>query len=125
MIPRISLLVILGLTSGAGKGPSVRRESANRCAALPERVTATRRDGQRLMILLYFVIVGIAGGLGVVLGGFIFAGEGPELFFLIDLPATALGYATFGVVTVAIGLGIPLALVVYVSRGLDSVDKDT
>jgi hypothetical protein len=88
-------------------------------------VTATRRDGQRLMILLYFVIVGIAGVLGLVLGGFVFAGEGPELFFLIDLPATALGYATFGVVTVAVGLGIPLALVVYVSRGLNGVDKDT
>jgi len=73
------------------------------------------------MILLYVVIVGIAGVLGLVLGEYIFASEGPELFFVIDLPATALGFATFGVVTVAVGLGIPLVLVVYVSRRLDDV----
>lgn len=82
------------------------------------------------MLLIYVIIVGIAGVLGLVLGEFIFAGfDGPELFFLIDLPPTALGFATFGVVTVAVGLGIPLALVVYVSRGMDrqasEVDKDT
>lgn len=74
------------------------------------------------MMLLYVIIVGIAGVLGLILGEFIFAGPGPELFFLIDLPATALGFATFGVVTVAIVLGVPLALVVYVSRRL--VDAD-
>lgn len=77
------------------------------------------------MLLLYVIIVGIAGVLGLVLGEFIFAGPGPELFFLIDLPANALGFATFGVVTVAVGLGIPLALVVYVSRNMDEMDKDT
>ena len=77
------------------------------------------------MLLIYVVIVGIAGILGLVLGEYIFAGEGPELFFLIDLPPNALGFATFGVVTVAVGLGIPLALVVYVSRGITEVDKDT
>jgi len=85
------------------------------------------------MLLLYVIIVGIAGVLGLILGEYIFAGEGPELFFLIDLPATALGFATFGVVTVAVALGMPLALVVYVSRRLDDgagaggseVDKDT
>lgn len=71
------------------------------------------------MVLLYVIIVGIAGLLGLVLGEYVFAGEGPELFFLIDLPATALGFATFGVVTVAVGLGIPFALVVYVSRRID------
>ena len=84
-------------------------------------MTATQWDGRRLMILLYVVIVGIAGVLGLVLGEYIFASEGPELFFVIDLPATALGFATFGVVTVAVGLGIPLVLVVYVSRRLDDV----
>jgi hypothetical protein len=71
------------------------------------------------MLLLYIIIVGIAGFLGLVLGEYVFAGEGPELFFLIDLPATALGFATFGVVTVAVALGVPLALVVYVSREID------
>jgi len=77
------------------------------------------------MILLYVVIVGIAGFLGLVLGEYIFSSGGPELFFLIDLPPTALGFATFGIVTVAVGLGIPLALVAYVSGQIDEVDKDT
>lgn len=86
-------------------------------------MTTTRRDGRRFVLLLYVLIVGIAGVLGIILGEYIFAGPGPELFFVFDLPATALGFATFGVVTVAVGLGIPLALVVYLSRGID--DKDT
>jgi hypothetical protein len=71
------------------------------------------------MVLLYATIVGVAGLLGLLLGEYVFAGEEPTLFFLIDLPATALGFATFGVVTVAVGLGIPFALVVYVSRRID------
>jgi len=78
-----------------------------------------------MMLVLYAVIVAIAGVLGLVLGGVVFDGGGPELFFLIDLPPTALGFATFGVVTVAVGLGLPLALVVYVSRRIDGADKDT
>ena len=88
-------------------------------------MTATRRDGRRTILLIYVIIVGIAGVLGLVLGEYVFASPGPELFFLIDLPATALGFATFGVVTVAVALGLPLALVVYVSRRIDTVDKDT
>lgn len=112
-------------TGGAVKGPSVRKESANQPSPLPSTVTATRRDGRRTILFIYVVIVGIAGGLGLVLGEYIFAGEEPKLLFLIDLPATALGFATFGVVTVAVVLGIPLALVVYVSRRLTEVDKDT
>ncbi|WP_435066492.1 DUF7520 family protein [Haloplanus sp. C73] len=86
-------------------------------------MTTTRRDGRRFVLLLYVLIVGLAGALGLVLGGLVFSGTGPELFFIIDLPGTALGYAIFGVVTVAIGLGVPLALVIYLSREID--DKDT
>ena len=86
-------------------------------------MTTTRRDGRRFVLSLYLAIVGIAGVLGLVLGEYIFAGAGPELFFVIDLPATALGFATFGIVTVGVGLGLPLALVVYLSRRVD--DKDT
>jgi len=115
----MSLLLMGAWTGGAGKGPSVRRESANRRAPLPQSVTATRHDGRRMVLLLYAAIVGIAGVLGTILGEFVFAGTGPELFFLIELPPTALGFAAFGAVTVAVGLGVPLALVVYLSRGVD------
>jgi zinc transporter ZupT len=82
--------------------------------------TQTRLDGRRFVLLMYVVIVGIAGILGVVLGAFIEMGSAPELFFLLPLPSTALGFATYGMVTVAVGLGIPLVLVIYLSERLDT-----
>jgi len=86
-------------------------------------VSTTRRNGRRFVLALYTVIVGIAGVLGLILGEYVFAGSSPELFFVIDLPATAVGFATFGIVTVGVGLGLPLVLVGFVSRRVD--DKDT
>ncbi|GAB6861592.1 cox cluster protein [Haloplanus litoreus] len=82
--------------------------------------TQTRLDGRRFVLLMYGVIIGIAGVLGVVLGAFITMGSAPRLFFLIPLPPTALGFAAYGMVTVAVGLGIPLLLVIYLSERLDT-----
>jgi hypothetical protein len=79
----------------------------------------SRWSGRRFVLVLYAVIVGIAGALGLVLGSLLPVTEGPELFFLLPLPPTPLGFATFGVVTVAVALGVPLALVAYLSREID------
>lgn len=118
MMPRISVLVIRDGTARVGKGPSIRRESANPSATVSLAVTETqpRLSGRRMVLFLYAVIVGIAGVLGLILGTILPLENGLELFFLIPLPPTPLGLATFGVVTVAVGLGIPLALVIYLSR---------
>nr|WP_283102365.1 cox cluster protein [Haloplanus sp. XH21] len=71
---------------------------------------------------LYAVVIGIAGLLGLILGEYVRMGSGPRLFFLIPLPSNGLGFAVFGMVTVAAGLGLPLALVVYVSQQADAVE---
>uniref|UniRef100_UPI0011A9A6BD DUF7520 family protein n=1 Tax=Halobellus captivus TaxID=2592614 RepID=UPI0011A9A6BD len=40
----------------------------------------------------------------------------PRFLFLVPFPASPLGFAAYGGLTLALVLGVPLALVVYVSR---------
>jgi zinc transporter ZupT len=91
-------------------------------------VTQTRLDGRRFVLLMYAVIVGLTGVLGAVLGEVIAMGSAPRLFFLIRLPPNGLGFGIYGIVTIAVALGIPLVLVVYLSERLDTEQargKDT
>lgn len=83
--------------------------------ALTERVA-----GPRVVVAVYLAILGVAGTMGALLGYVNPEGMDPSLFFLIELPATPLGMATFGVVTVGVGLGVLLLAVRYVSRFDDS-----
>lgn len=75
-----------------------------------------RTAGPRVVLAVYLAVLGIAATMGALLGYVNPEGMDPELFFLIDLPATPLGMATFGVVTVGVGLGVLLLAVRYVSR---------
>jgi hypothetical protein len=61
-------------------------------------------------------VLGVAATMGALLGYVNPEGMDPQLFFLIDLPATPLGMAVFGVVTVGVGLGLLLLAVRFVSR---------
>jgi hypothetical protein len=83
-------------------------------------VSETRRDGRRFVLTLYAVIVGLTGLLGFVLGAVIEMGAPPRLFFLIPLPPTGPGFALYGIITIAVVLGLPLGLVVYLSNRLDA-----
>lgn len=83
-------------------------------------MTETRRDGRRFVLALYAIIVAIAGLLGFILGAFVPMGSAPNLFFVLTLPKTPLGFAVFGAVTVGVGLAVPLALVVYLSRNAET-----
>lgn len=74
------------------------------------------RPGNRVVLTIYGVIVLVAGVMGYVLGSIRPKDLDPELFMLIQLPPTPTGVAIYGMVTVATGLGILLALVVYVSN---------
>lgn len=78
---------------------------------LSERVA-----GSRVVLAVYFAVLGVAGTMGALLGYVNPEGMDPTLFFVIDLPASPLGMATFGVVTVGAGLGVLLLAVRYVSR---------
>lgn len=75
-----------------------------------------RVAGSRVVLAVYLAVLGVAGAMGALLGYVNPEGMNPSLFFVVDLPASPLGMATFGVVTVGVGLGVLLLVVQYVSR---------
>ena len=78
--------------------------------------SATAQPGERIVVRLYLVIVGLAGVMGFVIGSIRPENLQPALFGVVDLPPTPFGVALYGIGTVGIGLGVLLVLVVYVSR---------
>ena len=79
-----------------------------------------QRRGNRVVLFVYVVIVVIAGVMGLVLGSARPDDLDPELFGFIQLPPTPVGTALYGMITVGVGLGVFLYLVVYVSRRYDA-----
>jgi hypothetical protein len=78
--------------------------------------------GRRFVVVLYLALVAVSGVMG---GLFTLAVDDPAppaLFFLVELPPTVVGFALYGAATIAIVLGLPLALVVAVSAFVDDVD---
>lgn len=79
-----------------------------------------RRGGRSFVIAFYALVVALTGAVGAALGAF-----GPAdltavtLLGLVELPPSPLGLAVYGVVTVGLALGVPLALVALVSRRVD------
>jgi hypothetical protein len=78
-----------------------------------------RRDGRRFVLALYAALVCLAGVGGALVGVFVPGMTSPALFFVLPLPPTPAGFALYGAATVAVALGLPLAAVRYVSRGVD------
>ncbi|WP_396610270.1 cox cluster protein [Haloferax sp. S1W] len=77
--------------------------------------------GQRFVIGLYAALVAVAGVAGFLTGTFVSGLRPPKFLFLVPFPATPLGFAAYGALTIALVLGLPLLLVVYVSSQLDDV----
>ncbi|MFB6222255.1 MAG: cox cluster protein [Haloarcula sp.] len=77
------------------------------------------RSGRKLVVRLYVSIVALAGVMGFVLGSIRPEDLEPELFGVIALPPTPFGVALYGLITVGVGLGMLLALVMYVSERVD------
>ena len=75
-----------------------------------------RPDGRSVVVVLYLVVVAVAGFTGYILGS-----VGPEelrpvsLLGVVTLPPTPVGLALYGIVTLGVGLGIGLGLVAFVS----------
>lgn len=99
-------------------------KKANRLAVEPPVVSETKRTraGDRVVVQLYLIIVAVAGVMGFVLGTISPADLEPELFGVLALPPTPFGVAVYGMVTVGVGLGLLLGLVVYVSQRYADAD---
>lgn len=88
---------------------------------LPTSVTTDNGNaglgGNRIIVLLYVVVVAITGFMGAVLGSIGLRDlEAVSLLGVVTFQPTPTGLALFGMTTVGIGLGIVLSLVVFVSR---------
>lgn len=78
--------------------------------------------GWRFVVGLYVALVAVGATAGVLTATFVAELEQPELFGVIPLPATPVGFAVFGGLTMAVVLGVPLSLIAYVSRRIDDPD---
>jgi hypothetical protein len=75
-----------------------------------------------LVLVLYVGLVAFSGLIGVLFSQVVSNPTPPRLLFLFPLPPTALGFAVYGAVSVAMVLGVPLAGVIVVSRFVEDVD---
>jgi hypothetical protein len=75
--------------------------------------------GPRFVLGLYAALVAVAGVAGYLTGTFVSGLTSPRFLFLVPFPATPLGFAAYGALTIALVLGVPLALVVFVSTRID------
>ena len=88
-----------------------------------ESAAATGREGSRIVIRLYLALVAVATTAGLLTGTFVEGLTAPRFLFVVPLPPTPLGFALYGGLTVALVLGVPLALVVYVSQSIDDATE--
>jgi hypothetical protein len=82
-------------------------------------VTTVSR-GRRVVFAVYVVVIAIAGLMGAIIGATRPDIVDPVLFGVIPLPASALGMAIYGMVTVGVGLGVLLLAVSYVAARFDT-----
>ena len=99
-------------------------EEGQRRGDVPSDAGSERRPragyaGPRLVVGLYLILVLVTATAGFLIATFVGGLEPPRFLFLVPFPATPLGFAAYGGLTLAIVLGIPLALVVYVSGRID------
>jgi hypothetical protein len=130
--PRRSLSDMRECRRRRGKCPSVcETKRANRLDRRGRTVTESASDrpdagneysGPRSVLVLYAALVTVAGVAGFLTGTFVEGVQSPRFLFLVAFPPTPLGVAAYGALTVAVVLGLPLALVVYVSRHVDEAE---
>ena len=85
-----------------------------------EKRVLTDHAGRLVVLVIYVVVVILAGGWGYLLGSLGIKSLRPvSLFFLFTLQPTPGGLAVYGMGTLGAGLGIILLLVNYVSQHYD------
>lgn len=76
-------------------------------------------NGERVIVVLYVIVVGVAGFMGAAIGSIGLRDLEPVSFLgLVTFQPTPTGLAAFGVTTVGVSLGVALLLVVFVSRNV-------
>jgi hypothetical protein len=80
---------------------------------------ATNVGGRRLIVGLYVGIVCFTGGAGYLAAGVVSEIEAPRFLFLIPFPATRIGLAAYGALTIALILGVLLGAVTVVADRVD------
>jgi len=86
---------------------------------------STNIGGRQLVVVIYVGIVCFTGIAGYLAAGVVSEIEPPRLLFLIPLPATQLGLAAYGAITIALMLGVLLIAVTVVADRVDDVEPDT
>ena len=77
---------------------------------------SSKRGGRSVVLFLYVAIVLFTGCVGYLLSSIGVATEPVHYLGLIRFPPTPLGLAIYGSLTLATVLGVPLLLVIAVSR---------
>jgi len=76
--------------------------------------------GRRVVLVVYLVVVAIAGLMGAILGATRPDVVDPVLFGVLSLPASILGMAVYGMITVGVAIGVLLLAVSYVATRFDT-----
>jgi hypothetical protein len=105
-------------------GPEASADSGNREGTVPgdeiwdeAEEDVSTLGGKWLILTLYAVVVSIAGLTGFLIGALGIRGLRPVTFLgLVTFQPTAVGLAAYGVLTMGLGLGVMLGLVIYVSN---------
>ena len=80
--------------------------------------------GKRFVILVYVALVAVTGVFGYIIGLARPADLDPRLLGVVPLPPTPAGVALYGMLTVALVLGVLLLGVNYVSQRYDTAAVD-
>ncbi|WP_340101875.1 DUF7520 family protein [Salinibaculum salinum] len=79
--------------------------------------------GQRFVLVLYVILVALAGTFGFIIGLVRPKDLDPKLFMLVDLPPNAVGMALYGALTIGTILGVLLLAVRYIANEYDTVEN--
>ncbi|MEF8787180.1 MAG: cox cluster protein [Haloarculaceae archaeon] len=79
--------------------------------------------GQRFVLVLYGILVALAGTFGFIIGLIRPEDLDPKLFMLVDLPPNAVGMALYGALTIGTILGVLLLAVRYIANEYDTVEN--
>ena len=99
---------------------------ANRCPTVRSNVTENARlsavlSGRRVVATVYLGVVALAGVLGYILGMILPAQKNVQMAELgpVSFEITPVSFALYGMVMLAVSLGVLLALVQFVSSRYD------